>query len=95
MLQSGHMDFVLWGILGLVAFLVLISIKQVNQYERGVRFQFGKFIGMMDPGWRLVWPIIQSWQRIDIRVKAVDVPDQEAITKDTEEGTYCCRKTVA
>lgn len=76
------MDFLLWAILGFIVLLILISIKQVNQYERGVRFQFGKFVGMMEPGWKLVWPIIQSWQRIDIRVKAVDVPDQEAITRD-------------
>lgn len=63
-------------------FILLTSIKQVNQYERGVRFQFGKFIGVMEPGWRILWPIIQSWQKVDIRTKAVDVPDQEAITKD-------------
>jgi len=36
----------------------------------------------MEPGWRIVWPIIQSYNKIDIRTKAVDVPDQEAITKD-------------
>lgn len=65
-----------------VLIIILISIKQVNQFERGVRFRFGKFKDEMKPGWRLVWPIIESWQRIDIRVKAVDVPDQEAITKD-------------
>src|SRR3989344_3809702 len=58
------------------------SIKQVNQYERGVKFRFGKYVGLMEPGWRLVLPVIESWARIDIRVKAVDVPDQEAITKD-------------
>lgn len=62
--------------------LLLYSIKQVNQYERGVKFRFGKYVGLMEPGWRLVWPIIEFWTRIDIRVKAVDVPDQEAITKD-------------
>lgn len=62
--------------------LLLYSIKQVNQYERGVKFRFGKYVELMEPGWRLVWPIIESWVRIDIRVKAVDVPDQEAITKD-------------
>ena len=65
-----------------VLFIVLVSIKQVNQYERGVRFQFGKYTNIMEPGWRLVWPIIQGWQKVDIRTKAVDVPDQEAITKD-------------
>lgn len=42
----------------------------------------GKYIGLMSPGWRLVWPIVQSYQKVDMRVKAVDVPNQEAITKD-------------
>lgn len=69
-------------ILLFIAFVVIPSIKQVNQFERGVRFRFGKYKDEMMPGWRIVWPIIESWQRIDIRVKAVDVPDQEAITKD-------------
>ncbi len=36
----------------------------------------------MEPGWRLVWPIIQGYHKVDLRVKAVDVPNQEAITKD-------------
>lgn len=63
-------------------FIVLPSIKQVNQFERGVRFRFGKFRNEMMPGWRIVWPIIEGWQRVDVRIKAVDVPDQEAITKD-------------
>lgn len=65
-----------------ILFILLISIKQINQYERGIKFSFGKYTGMMDPGWRLVIPVIQSYQRVDIRTKAVDVPDQEAITKD-------------
>ena len=62
--------------------LVLTSVRQVNQYERGVKFTLGKFTSIMEPGWRIVWPIIQSSQKVDIRVKAVDVPDQNAITRD-------------
>ncbi|MBI4708830.1 MAG: SPFH domain-containing protein, partial [Candidatus Portnoybacteria bacterium] len=62
--------------------LLIISIRQVNQYQRGVKFTLGKYTGIMEPGWRLVWPIIQGYQKIDMRTKAVDVPDQEAITKD-------------
>lgn len=62
--------------------LVVISIRQINQYERGVKFTFGKFTSIMEPGWRLVWPIIQGYQKVDIRTKAVDVPDQNAITRD-------------
>lgn len=62
--------------------LVLSSIRQINQYERGVKFTFGKFSSIMEPGWRIIWPIIQSYQKVDIRTKAVDVPDQNAITRD-------------
>lgn len=62
--------------------LILMSVRQINQYERGVKFMFGKFHKLMNPGWRLVFPIIQSYQKIDLRTKAVDVPDQNAITKD-------------
>jgi len=69
-------------ILGLILFIILISIKQINQYQKGVKFMLGKYIGTMGPGWRLVFPIVQSYQKVDLRVKAVDVPNQEAITKD-------------
>lgn len=69
-------------ILGIIVALVLISIKQINQYQRGVKFTLGKFTSIMEPGWRLVWPIIQGYQKVDVRVKAVDVPDQNAITRD-------------
>jgi len=62
--------------------VIFISIRQVNQYQRGVKFQFGKFKQLVNPGWRLVFPIIQSMMKVDIRTKAVDVPLQEAITRD-------------
>ena len=65
-----------------IVVIILSSIRQINQYERGVRFILGKYVGLMNPGWRLVLPIIQSYKKVDLRVKAVDVPNQEAITKD-------------
>lgn len=72
----------LYVLAGIVLFIILISIRQVNQYERGVKFRLGKFVGIKDPGWRLIFPIFESMRKVDIRVKAVDVPNQEAITKD-------------
>lgn len=70
-------------ILTFISFIILlISIKQINQYERGVKFQFGKFVSVLSPGWKIVIPIFQSVKKVDIRTKAVDVPFQEAITKD-------------
>jgi len=64
-----------------IGVLVLV-LRQVNQYEEGVMFTLGKYTGMKHAGWRLVIPIFQSMRKIDMRVKAVDVPDQRAITKD-------------
>ncbi len=72
----------MWYAIGIILFIILISIRQVNQYERGVKFMLGKYINTKGPGWRLVFPVIQSMKKVDIRVKAVDVPDQDAITKD-------------
>ena len=62
--------------------LCLASIKQINEYERGILFSQGKFKKVLEPGWRFVFPIFQSFKKVDIRTKAVDVPEQEAITKD-------------
>jgi regulator of protease activity HflC (stomatin/prohibitin superfamily) len=66
----------------LVVLLILSSIRQINQYERGVKFTLGRYTKMVEPGWRLVFPVIQSMRRVDIRTKAVEVPYQDTITKD-------------
>ena len=73
--------------LGIIVFLILISLKQINQYERGVKFTMGKYSGIMEPGWKILIPIFQSYKKVDIRVKAVDVPDQKAITRDNVSVT--------
>lgn len=70
------------GFIWLVIIIILVSIKQINQYEKGVKFTLGKYVGIMEPGWRLIFPVVQSFRKIDMRVRAVDVPNQEAITKD-------------
>lgn len=66
----------------IIAFIILISIRQINEYERGIKFTCGKFNKVLEPGWRLILPIFESCRKVDIRTKAVDVPEQEAITKD-------------
>lgn len=66
----------------IVIILLLLSVRQINEYERGVKFTLGKFSKIMNPGWRIVVPIFQSYKKVDIRTKAVDVPEQDAITKD-------------
>ena len=66
----------------IIVFIILASIKQINEFQRGVLFSFGKFSRILNPGWHIVLPVIQSFRKIDIRTKTVDVPEQEAITKD-------------
>ena len=72
----------LLGLLIAFGFLCLCSIKQINEYERGILFRFGKYAKILRPGWHIVFPIIHTYKKIDVRTKAVDVPEQEAITKD-------------
>ena len=69
-------------LLVIVAFVILCSIRQITEYERGILFQLGKYKRILNPGWNIVLPVIQSYQKVDIRTKAVDVPEQDAITKD-------------
>lgn len=68
-----------------IGFVVVLisSIREVKQYERGVKFTLGRYTGsLVQPGWRIVLPIVQKMVKVDVRVKAVDVPDQETITSD-------------
>ena len=76
------MYFLLSVILFVVIFIIFPSIKQIDEYERGIKFSRGKFKSIMKPGWNLVLPIFESYKKVDIRTKAVDVPEQDAITRD-------------
>ena len=76
------MDYLFWFIVIIVVVTLLRSIVQIDEYERGVKFSKGKFSKIMQPGWNLVLPIFESYKKIDIRTKVVDVPEQDVITKD-------------
>lgn len=73
----------MWFYIVIAALVIILAcLKQVNEYERGVVFTMGRYAYVMQPGWRFLMPIFQSFRKVDIRVKAVDVPDQKAITRD-------------
>ncbi len=73
---------IVYVIFFLAAIVLPAVFKIVNQYERGVRFTLGRFSGIMNPGLRVVIPVLQSWNRIDMRIRAVDVPSQDCVSKD-------------
>ncbi len=76
----GFIMFIFFAAIFVLIFV--LRIKQIDQYERGVMFVRGKFTGIKNPGWTVYFPIFQKIFTVDIRTKAVDVPYQEAITKD-------------
>lgn len=74
--------FASFSLLPFIVIALVLVIRQVNEYERGVMFTMGRFTGLKNPGWRIVIPVFQRMRKVDLRVKTVDVPDQDAITKD-------------
>lgn len=62
--------------------LAVILLKEVKQYERGVVLTMGRYTSLQEPGWRVIIPIFQKMEKVDLRVKAVDVPHQKVITRD-------------
>ncbi len=74
----------------LIIFLVLLAtytqsqyyFAQLQEYERAIVFRMGKFKKEAGPGWLLVVPFIESFVKIDLRVKTIDIPAQEVVTND-------------
>ncbi|MDW8170071.1 MAG: slipin family protein [Desulfurococcaceae archaeon] len=66
----------------LLAMLLSASIKVVREYERAVIFRLGRLLGSKGPGLFVIIPFIDNFIKIDLRVRAVDVPEQQIITRD-------------
>ena len=62
--------------------ILLSGIRIVKQYERGVVLTLGKYTGTRNPGFNIIIPIFQTMRKVDVRSTPVDIPKQEAITKD-------------
>ena len=75
------MEF-LTGFLIFVVFVVLFGLRLINQYERGVVLRLGKYHSTRQPGLNWIIPIVDRMIKVDIRITTMDVPRQEAITKD-------------
>ena len=67
---------------GLFLVLFFMAIKVIQQYETGIKFRLGRFAGTLNPGLNLVIPLIEWVKVVDMRVITIDIPKQQAITKD-------------
>lgn len=76
-------DFVTLLIVGIVILIILgLSVRIVNQYERGVVFRLGKVIGVREPGFRLIIPLVDRMVKPSLRIVTMPVPAQKIITQD-------------
>lgn len=71
-----------FGILGLVAILVIASFRILREYERGVVFMLGRFWRIKGPGLIVIIPVVQQMVRVDLRTIVMDVPSQDVISRD-------------
>src|SRR3990172_5880237 len=76
------MEGFLLVLLGIGFLLVLSSLKVIDQYERGIVLTLGSYSYTLQPGLRIIIPIIQRVIKVDIRITTSDIPQQEVITKD-------------
>ena len=58
------------------------AVRVVQEYERGVIFRLGRLVGARGPGLFFLIPGIERMKKIDLRVITMEVPSQEAITRD-------------
>jgi len=85
----GLVEILLFAVFGLIPFIVVIvgfllfaGVRIINQWETGVRFRLGKYHDTLQPGLRIVIPILDSIRKIDMRIVTIDIPRQQVITKD-------------
>jgi regulator of protease activity HflC (stomatin/prohibitin superfamily) len=75
------MPFVI-AVVILIVVLLFSAFNVLNEYERGVIFQLGRFVGIKGPGLIIVWPVVQRMRKVDLRVIVLSVPKQDVITRD-------------
>src|SRR6187397_2080417 len=80
-LLSGNLILVLF-VLALLFMFFRSAVRIVQEYERGVVFRLGRFVGARGPGLILLIPGIERMVKVDLRVVTMDVPSQEVITSD-------------
>lgn len=69
-------------VLGIAVFWFIIGLRVINQYQKGVVLTLGKYTGTLSPGLKWIFVGFQNMTRVDMRITTVDIPRQEAITRD-------------
>lgn len=65
-----------------IIFFLLAGIRIIFEYKRALKFRFGKYIKILQPGFRWIIPIVESISIVDIRVITINIDSQEVMTED-------------
>jgi regulator of protease activity HflC (stomatin/prohibitin superfamily) len=76
------MEFFFIPVIVIGIILLFKTLVVINQYERGVVLTLGRYSYTLQPGLKILIPIIQNVIKVDIRINTSDIPQQEVITKD-------------
>ena len=69
-------------LLGILFAIIIAGVRIIPEYERGVIFRLGRFVGIRTAGLRWIIPGVDRMVRIGLREIVMDVPSQEVITRD-------------
>jgi regulator of protease activity HflC (stomatin/prohibitin superfamily) len=73
---------ILFPLIAIVFVVIVLGLRIVQQYEKGVVFRLGKIVGIKEPGLNVVIPFIDQLRKVDFRTITLPVPSQKIITKD-------------
>jgi len=68
--------------IGILVLVFISGVRIVNEYENGVVFRLGRYVGLKRAGFRWIIPVVERMVVIDLRTVARDVPPQDVITRD-------------
>ena len=77
---AGGLGFLILA--AILFFLFISGVRIINEYENGVVFRLGRYVGLKRAGFRWIIPMIERMVVIDLRTVTRDVPAQDVITKD-------------
>ena len=69
-------------IAAIIVLLASMSLKKVNQYEKGLVERFNAYEKTVEPGLRVIVPFVERLYRVNMREQVIDVPPQAIITED-------------
>ncbi len=69
-------------LVGIVVLFVLSGIRIIYEYKRAVKFRFGQYITLLNPGIRWIIPLVEKIQIVDIRIITINIDKQEVMTQD-------------